>query len=64
MPQNKHVHLHPTNNLKGNYWAIDFENWGAFKSPTMGWTSGSQDTFNGSYQIPLHVRFGKLSDAV
>lgn len=55
MPQNKHVHFHPTNKSKGNYWALDFADWGSYKNPTMGWTSGTQDTFNGAYQIPLHM---------
>ena len=46
MPQKKHVHCHPTNKTMGKFWAIDFESMGCYKSPLMGWTSASHDTYN------------------
>lgn len=45
MPQRKHVHCHPTNKTVNNYWAIEFEAASHFKSPLMGWTSGTHDSF-------------------
>ena len=43
----------------GKYWAIEFPSEGTYKSPLMGWTSASHDTFSNT-----QVRFGKLQDAV
>ena len=42
-PQKKHVHNVPQNKSIGKWWAIEFESWGTYKSPLMGWTSGTQD---------------------
>ena len=59
MPQRKHLHCHPTNKSMGNHWAIEFSSWGQYKSPLMGWTSATSDTFS-----DVTIRFGKLQDAV
>lgn len=59
MPQKKHVHNHPFNKSIGKYWQLDFESYGSYKSPLMGWTSGSHDAYN-----TVQVKFGKLQDAV
>ena len=59
MPQRKHVHCHPTNKIMNKYWCIEMDNWGSYKSPLMGWTTGTQDPFNN-----LHMKFAKLQDAV
>jgi NADH dehydrogenase (ubiquinone) Fe-S protein 4 len=37
------------------YWVIEMDNWGSYKSPLMGWTTGTQDPFNG-----LHMKFAQL----
>ena len=63
MPQKKHVHCHPTNKSGGKYWAIDFEGWGNYKSPLMGWTSATMDTTS-NYKCGVTMKFGKLADAV
>jgi hypothetical protein len=67
LPQKKHLHCHPTNKQIGKYWAIDFPNTGSFKSNLMGW--GRQyDPYAllcNPYQTnAMHMKFGKLSDAV
>lgn len=59
MPQRKHVHNHPTDKRPNNHWAIEFDSWGAYKSPLMGWTSASSDTYSG-----VAVRVARLQDAV
>ena len=43
----------------GEFWAIDFEGYGCYKSPLMGWTSATHDT-----HANVYMRFGKLQDAV
>ena len=63
MPQKKHVHCHPTNKSGGKYWTIDFDTWGTYKSPLMGWTSASMDTYS-NYKCNMTMKFGKLADAV
>lgn len=45
-PQRPHVHCVPYNKEVGKYWAIEFESWGTYKSPLMGWTSGTQDSMS------------------
>ena len=45
MPQKKHVHNHPSNKNNGNYWTIELENQGSFRSPLMGWGRGTLDPF-------------------
>ena len=40
----KHVHKVPNNKERDKTWTIEFESWGTYKSPLMGWTSGTQDT--------------------
>ena len=45
-PQRPHVHSVPYNKEVGKYWAIEFESWGTYKSPLMGWTSGTQDSMS------------------
>ena len=55
MPQKKHLHCHPTNKTAGKYWAIEFDSWGTYKSPLMGWTSASMDTYQ-----TVQMKFGKL----
>ena len=42
-PQKKHVHNVPSFKNIGKYWVIEFESWGTYKSPLMGWTSGTED---------------------
>ena len=59
MPQRKHVHCHPQNKNWGKGWAIEFDSWGQYKSPLMGWTTASHDVMN-----TTSVRFGQLQDAV
>ena len=59
MKQRKHVHCHPTNKLDGVGWMIDFGSWGHHKSPLMGWSTGTQDTF-----FNVKMSFGRLSDAI
>ena len=63
MPQKKHLHCHPTNKTHGNYWTLELENWGSFRSPLMGWGRGSLDPLSNS-KTATNVIFGKLSDAV
>ena len=55
MPQRKHVHCHPTDKTIGKGWAMQFDNWGSYKSPLMGWNNGSHDVNNN-----VSVKFGKL----
>ena len=64
MPQKKHTHNHPYNKQIGKGWAIQFDNWGAFKSPLMGWSSASHDSLHSREQNALNLRFGQLKDAV
>lgn len=45
-PSKKHVHNHPANKKIGKHWVIEFESWGVFKSPLMGWSTASLDTFS------------------
>ena len=59
MPQRKHVHCHPTDNRPNSHWAIEFSNWGSYKSPLMGWTSATSDTFSS-----VTVRVARLEDAM
>lgn len=59
MHQRKHLHCHPTDKTDGKGWTIQFDNWGSYKSPLMGWTNGSHDGFNNT-----KMSFGKLQDAV
>ena len=59
MIQNKHVHCHPSNKSAGHGWTIDFGSWGQHKTPLMGWSRGTLDTFNN-----LQMNFGRLSDAI
>lgn len=42
----KHVHKVPHNKQREKQWYIEFESWGTYKSPLMGWTSGTQDVFS------------------
>lgn len=55
MPQRKHVHCHPTDKTVGKGWAMQFDNWGSYKSPLMGWNNGTHDVNNN-----VSVKFGKL----
>ena len=59
MPQRKHVHCHPSNKTDGKYWAIEFASDGCYKSPLMGWTRATMDSYSN-----VKMSFGKLSDAV
>lgn len=59
MPMRKHVHCHPSNKTIGKGWVLEFDNWGSYKSPLMGWTNGSHDVFNNT-----NVKFGMLQDAI
>lgn len=59
MVQRKHVHCHPSNKSDGSGWTIDFGSWGHHKSPLMGWSRGTQDTF-----ANVQMTFGRLNDAV
>lgn len=59
MPQRKHVHCHPTNKTMGHHWALEFASWGNYKSPLMGWTSGSEDVYD-----RVSMKFGTLDSAV
>ena len=59
MPQRKHVHCHPQNKSIGKYWVIEFDNWGSYKSPLMGWTNGTHDAFNNH-----QMKFPRLKDAI
>jgi len=59
MIQKKHVHCHPSNKSAGNGWTIDFGSWGQHKTPLMGWSRGTMDTFNN-----LQMSFGRLNDAI
>lgn len=53
MPQRKHVHCHPSDKTIGKGWVMQFDNWGSYKSPLMGWTNGSHDVNNNT-----SVKFG------
>lgn len=65
MPQRKHVHCHPTNKTVGKYWAIEFDSATHFKSPLMGWTSATHDSFAcGTSGMGVHAKYGRLQDAV
>jgi hypothetical protein len=55
MPQRKHLHCHPTDKRVGKGWAIEFDSWGQYKSPLMGWTSATSDTYS-----DVTIRVGKL----
>ena len=46
MPQQKHVHCHPTDKTKGNYWTIEFATSGNFKHALMGHCSGTHDPWS------------------
>ena len=59
MPQRKHLHCHPTDHRPNNHWAIEFDSAGQWKSPLMGWTSATADTYSG-----VTVRLARLQDAV
>ena len=63
MPQRKHVHNHPTNKTNGNYWCVELENQGTYRSPLMGWGRGSLDPMTNS-KATVSCIFGRLSDAV
>ena len=62
-PQKKHVHNHPTNKTPGNYWLLELEHSGTFRSPLMGWSRGSLDPMSNPKSVPLAI-FGRVSDAV
>ena len=68
VPQKKHLHCHPANKQVGKYWAVDFEHAGHFKSLLMGWTRAGHDPYSfmssPMQTNSMHVKFGKLSDAV
>ena len=55
LPQRKHVHCNPTDKTVGKGCAMQFDNWGSYKSPLMGWNNGSHDVNNN-----VSVKFGKL----
>ena len=59
MPQMKHCHNHPTNKTPGNYWAIEFDNWGSNKSQLMGWSKSTHDVYGN-----LSISVGTLKDAI
>jgi hypothetical protein len=59
MSQLKHLHCHPTNKTDGHGWTIDFGSWGNHKSPLMGWSTGTMDSFN-----DIKMSFGRLNDAI
>ena len=59
MKQQKHVHCHPSNKTDGQGWTIDFGSWGHHKSPLMGWSKGTADTY-----YNLNMSFGRLNDAI
>ena len=63
MPQKKHVHCHPTNKTPGNYWTVELEHGGTYRSPLMGWGRGSLDPVANDKAATRSI-FGKLSDAV
>ena len=63
MPQKKHVHNHPTIKTACNYWTIELENWGSYRSPLMGWGRGTFDPLANNKTLS-NVIFGRLSDAV
>ncbi|CDW85115.1 nadh dehydrogenase [Stylonychia lemnae] len=44
-PQRKHVHNHPVNKNIGKHWVIEFQAASSYKSPLMGWTSATTDSF-------------------
>ena len=63
MPQRKHVHCHPTNKTYGNYWTVELEHAGSFRSKLMGWGRSTLDPVANDKASTRFV-FGKLSDAV
>ncbi len=58
-PQRKHVHNHPQNKQIGKWWVIEFDSWGAYKSPLMFFTSGTRDMY-GKHSMKV----GSLSAAI
>ena len=57
------MHCHPSVKVSGNYWAIDLETTGTFRSPLMGWGRASFDTFSNN-KTSVNLMFGRMSDAV
>ena len=39
------MHCHPQNKFIGKHWVVDFDTQSTYKSPLMGWTSATTDSF-------------------
>ena len=62
-PQTKHVHNHPANKTIGTHWVVDFDTTSTYKSPLMGWTSATTDSFH-SKGDNLQTAFPSAESAV